>query len=373
MRNEFVLFKRKGQRAYYFYFYRGNKRVTKTTGKTGKIEAKRYAENFLKKYQNKKKDILFKDFAEGFFIWDSCLWIKKQIAFKRQVSKTWAKSKRAILVNYLVPHFGDFFLHEITRADIEGFLVDLKRSEQTKNHILHTFRQIMREAEDQGIIEYSIAERVRGFSVQHKQRGIFTLDELKILFPDDENNMLNIWRDVKHVALFLILASTGARSGEARGLFWEDYLPQYRALFIQRAVKDEEGSIGETKTREKRLVLLSGKADSYLGKWRGLSQYTGQHDLLFYGDGPKMPYTRRALAHSLGQALKRAGIEKADRTTHSFRHSFNTLFRSLLPDEMLRRLTGHKTDKMTNHYDNPGIEEYLKRVEPARAAIEGLF
>jgi len=40
---------------------------------------------------------------------------------------------------------------------------------------------------------------------------------------------------------------------------------------------------------------------------------------------------------------------------------------------VLRTLTGHKTEKMTNHYDSPGVEDYLQRIEPARSAIERIF
>jgi len=370
----YSLFRRKGQTVYYFAYVKGGKRIYRSTGETIKRDAKKYADKYLK--EKAKEKVLFGDFAKDFYIWDSCPWIKKQHGYGRRFSKEHAKSKRALLLNYLLPQFGNRYIHEITKADIEGFLTSDKLKHlaaQSKNHILNTLRQIMREAEDQGIIEYSIVDRVRGFTVRHKQKGVFTLDELKTLFPDDEKEMLHILWDVKHAALFLILASTGIRSGEVRGLFWGDYLREHRALFIQRAVKDNAGTIGETKTGEKRLVLLSDKAIKQLEAWEQLSPCTTQHELIFYGEEPSRAYTRRAISHSFNQALSRAGIEKRDRTPHSFRHTFNTLFRNVLPDYILRELTGHKTEKMTGYYDNPGIDDLVKRIAPARAAIERMF
>ena len=54
---------------------------------------------------------------------------------------------------------------------------------------------------------------------------------------------------------------------------------------------------------------------------------------------------------------------------HSHRYGFNTLIRGKVPDEQLRRVTGHKTLAMTDTYDKPGVEH----LEDVSRAQENLF
>jgi integrase len=371
MKNEYGLYRRKGKKVWYFWYYQGHKRITKSTGKTLKHEAKKYVEDFLK--VSDKSRVTFKDFTKDFFT-DSCRWVKKQRAYNRSMSDRMLEQKRRILKKHLIPTFGDLFLHEIKKKHIEDYLINLERAGQTKNHILFTLRQILRQAEDEGIIELSPAERVQSFSVHHKPKGVFTIDELKKLFPDDEQELLRIWWDMKHVALFLILGCTGIRSGEIRALMWQDYLKDEMALFIQHAIKDDRATIiGETKTGDKRIVLLSEKACRYLDKWNDLSLYALQEDIIFYSEKRDKAFNRWSLTDSLYKAFKKTGIQKRDRTVHSFRHTFNTIFRNMMPDDLLRLLTGHKTERMTAHYDKPGIPDMLKRIEAARGMIDKMF
>jgi hypothetical protein len=47
--------------------------------------------------------------------------------------------------------------------------------------------------------------------------------------------------------------------------------------------------------------------------------------------------------------------------------------RRLLPDELLRRLTGHHSSAVTDLYDHPQLERLQPSSEPARKVVEALF
>jgi integrase len=45
-------------------------------------------------------------------------------------------------------------------------------------------------------------------------------------------------------------------------------------------------------------------------------------------------------------------------TFHSWRHFFNSYFRTKIPDAKLQQMTGHKTQEMTDHYTHFRIEDF---------------
>ena len=86
-------------------------------------------------------------------------------------------------------------------------------------------------------------------AANYKARDIFTLDELKKLFPsNDREKLLKIWTGLKYALLFHTTATTGICSGEARVLQWQDVSWDLKGLLILRAVK-ADGSIGQPKSK----------------------------------------------------------------------------------------------------------------------------
>ena len=50
--------------------------------------------------------------------------------------------------------------------------------------------------------------------------------------------------------------------------------------------------------------------------------------------------------------------EERNITFHSWRHFYNTLMRGKIHDAKLRRITGHKTLEMTEHYTKFSINDF---------------
>jgi integrase len=75
------------------------------------------------------------------------------------------------------------------------------------------------------------------------------------------------------------------------------------------------------------------------------------------------PVNQKEVQECLYAALGMAGIPDTERrqrniTFHSWRHFFNSWMRGKVPDAKLRRLTGHRTEEMTEHYTHFKREDY---------------
>ncbi len=111
MRHEYTLFKRykdaknkKGVVWFFYYYDEDGTRKPKSTGKSLKHEAVAVVEKFLA--QNDSKDRTLNEYAKTFFVWDECLYIKRQLAKGKRFSKTNATLRRDHLTNYILPQFG---------------------------------------------------------------------------------------------------------------------------------------------------------------------------------------------------------------------------------------------------------------------------
>ncbi|MCX7030399.1 MAG: hypothetical protein NTU62_09805, partial [Spirochaetes bacterium] len=63
-------------------------------------------------------------------------------------------------------------------------------------------------------------EHVEPMGADYRARDILTAEELRLLFPEDDSECLAIWRSRKYYTMFLTMATTGCRIGEARALQW---------------------------------------------------------------------------------------------------------------------------------------------------------
>lgn len=379
MKQKYSLYKRftdNKKFSWYFSYYNADgKRMYRATGKVKKGDAREVADEFISSLSS--QSITLKKYTENLFLWGSCSWIKRQHAKGRSFSESTARSRRSHLYNYIIPQFGNRKLESLNRVEIENWLINLKThkkegeeqnkeqvqknlSNQTKNHILYTFRIILREAERERIIPFNCLETVESLANKPKERGVFTKDELNLLFPEDIEKMISIWGRKEYAYMFYILATTGLRSGEVRALQWKHILwnEQRNGLRIERAVKDN-GVFGTTKTGHSRVVLLTKKADKNLQDWLKESPFDQMNDLIFFGSDRSKPVTRKTMARHFEQALTRAKIEVGNRNLviHSFRHTYNTLLRPLLPKDVLQSMTGHRSDSMTDRYDHQNDSE----------------
>ena len=235
---------------------------------------------------------------------------------------------------------------------------------------------MLREAERNSIIPFNYLATVEPLVSHGEQRGVFSQGELQRLFPEDYKQAVNIWGRLEYVSLFCVLATTGLRKGEVRALQWKHVIGDERgkALVIERAVKHNE-EIGTTKTGTERVVVLNRKAQDYLSMWQKESPFTGQDDLIFFGQNADTPITGKTLLIRFQKALENVKISREGRNLiiHSFRHTYNTLLKSVLPKEILQATTGHTSDRMTEHYNHPTAKDTYEAVIQHGDVFDKLF
>lgn len=325
------------------------------------------------------------DFAADFFAWDGD-YARRQRAKGRRCGRANTHARQRHLEQYILPEFGRQTLDVLTRPAIERWLLRLPLANQTRNHLLYTLRIVLREAVDAGALAVSPLARVEPLGRDARPRDIFSAAELRALFP--QGALAAVWGSQRTGVLFLVLASTGIRSGEARALRWGRVRLDDRVAMIDQTCIGGTLEIGPISAQKggAKLAVLPRRTVDELAEWRRRSMWKRTDDLVFPGRTRGEPIGAATVSHALPRAIARlaeaaaeaglpAPVDTAGRNivTHSFRHTWISAARRLLPEDLLRLLTGHHSSAMTDLYDHPQLEQLLPAIEPARAVVEEMF
>jgi len=129
----------------------------------------------------------FLQYAAPFFVWDRCPHIRRVLEETGRFTQRHARIQRGRLENHV---FGDSFaakrLSEITRADIFDLRSRLLKrcSPATTNKVIDAVKVVLREAVIREELRRDPTDLVRRVRHQKRERGVFTVEELRRLFPD---------------------------------------------------------------------------------------------------------------------------------------------------------------------------------------------
>jgi integrase len=232
-------------------------------------------------------------------------------------------------------------------------------SASTINHALVTLREMLSHAAFSGLIPSNPAEKVHRLAERHKARGILSFPEVKKLLAEATIN--EVWSGNQvHYAINLLAASTGMRVGEIRGL-----QRQHVHLEVEPWIEVAHGwrgkyGLGDPKCLSFREIPLTTMVAKWMGIVMARSPYQAPDALVFFGDVERRrkrglvptdgltPITHKWIQKKFYEALSKIDIDAASRgiVFHSWRHWFVSAIRSSqsLPDHLLRRLSGHKSN-----------------------------
>ena len=263
---------------------------------------------------------------------------------------------RSVFENHLKPRFGDAWMSRITREMIEDFLLELQKKidPKTKNpkykpgylkDILKRLNVILNAAVDRRIIPANPAARLSKLF-----RPITDAPLLEKSFNEDD--LLTFLLHCKSVhshcyMLFLLMARSGLRSGEALALGWEFIDTDKRLIDVQRAI-GPKGDIQTTKTNEHRFVDMSEQLREALVRLRN-----EQVKKAFASDTQPPAFlfpdtTQRHTGHHFKRVLRKANLP-SHFTPTSLRHTFARLLleKGVRVEEVQRRM-GHNDINVTN-------------------------
>jgi integrase len=340
-----------------FWYYRLNPESGLITGEnlnyyTTGCRTREAAEAFMADMLGEERETpTFRCYAQPFFIWGECPHIRRVLEETGRFTQRHARIQRGRLENYI---FSDPFaykrLSEITRADIFDLRSRLLRrcSPATTNKVIDVVKVVLREAVIREELDRDPSELVRRVHHKKRERGIFTVEELKRLFPDYGYGP---WKDARDYTCFFLAAVSGARRGELLVLRWRhiNFPDQY--LNITEAWKGRD-EIGDTKSGRSRIVPLSSRIIEKFDDLRLESLHLQPDDFLFcYDDGSRVGETW--WCGRFKRALQRAHIEPGDRwlTPHSFRHTINTIVRDSGHDQAkIRAVLGWMDEEIQDNY-----------------------
>ena len=299
------------------------------------------------------------------------------------MSRSYVENRRSELKNYIWPEFADKRLDRITTGEIEDFMMGLRTkkgrykrplSEKRINDIVGNLKTILSEAYRLGITDRNPGENVGTLAVRPRSKQILSKDEATLLF--DEDTIDAVWKgDITMYALNLLSASTGMRLGECVALHAVDIDFENGIVNVQQSWARKHG-LKEPKWNSIRLVPVPSKTVRYLKMVIEQSNHPDARNALIFANqsDPHVPIDHKTVAEKLYEAFKAIGIPEQERrlrnvTFHSWRHFFNTMMRTRVPDELLRSVTGHRNAEMTDHYTHFQLDD----LNPVRELQEALI
>lgn len=202
-----------------------------------------------------------------------------------------------------------------------------------------------------------------------KNRDAFTLDELYILFPKDNAELVKAWGGLMWTTYFLVMRDTGWRPAEVSGLKKGDYHPELKGLYTESSVVGgvEKPSIKTTnKGKPYKVGILTDRTISFLEQL--IAYIPGEY--LFITTEGNFVQPNAANKH-LRSVAAYFGIDLRGRTQYSFRHSFETYMVGNVRSETLLELMAHTGFRP--EYDHRTPSMILKQLSPVHDMLETVF
>ena len=301
-------------------------------------------------------------------------WIVKWLQRKEQLVKesTFAAYSN-IVVNHLLPKFGEMKLEHITEEIIQDYVFDLLKygrldgsgglGERASKDIVIVLKNTLRDAMRAKLIKTTVFEiRFPSYNSQSK---------IKVLSPTEQKqlcNAIDLNLTTKSAGILLSL-HTGMRIGEVCALRWMDVDMEDRMIHVnhtlQRVYKKDLSGTGKSKlllstpkTKTSRRSIPISK--SLYTVMKGLSPSSPN---MFFLSGSEKIIEVRTFRTFFETFLMKNGFEKFN--FHILRHTFATRCIEAGADcKTVSELLRHATVNMTlNLYVHPRLEQKRNCVE----------
>jgi integrase len=378
---------------YYWYLDPQGKKVRKSCGESKKpcirkweAEAKiAEIEAETKQIEAKVKEaqrVRIRDVAEDMYVTG-----KNHMLLREEHGKGITEYTRKECLCYLktiVKTFGDRYPEELSAAEVEDWLITQKRSNSWRNRIMEVFGEIYRECVRYRIIP--AAPKLPRFRRRSVKQGVLTDEEILKLFPDDPVLLSQVWkiaedRDPSGAGLlfgtiFMLMLSTGMRSGEARAIRKASIDEAHSGIIIDQSVNSQQELVphlkkGSGDDPRLRVVLVPSRAMRALKAWIEAMPYSDDKTgLVFLHRGRILG--KNQLCKRFAAVISAAGVEVETRklTPHALRYTYITKMRRLISGEALRLMTGHVDEAMTDHYTRTELTGQLVSLLPQLENVE---
>lgn len=374
-----------------------------SSGTPDRDEAVSWAESKLKEFAPSAKQITLREFCKGFFSeGDTHGYRKRSEAHNHHYSEEYYEAHEARLNNHILPYHGGYLLSAITDTMIEDLFLSARSvkgdgttelGDNARNKILATYRIVLDAAKREHLISINPADKIEDIVEEYEETIPFTAEEMKVLFPEDDEALIKVWYNLRWAAYFSLLKDTSWRPCEAAAFSIDGYYPHYKGSSINAAYTDKEVHwkthkvVPRIKTANKKggakykVALISDQTVRLLERLK--EQTHGDYffevkseDLCF--SHPRKYFGVRYIYSELANKRLRStaasvGIELDGRTQYSMRHTWQSDHFGLIPDDLRNMIMGHKkTRKEYVHLDADKAVARLFAIVQATSAISKL-
>ncbi|MBW2642505.1 MAG: site-specific integrase [Deltaproteobacteria bacterium] len=282
-----------------------------------KIEAKLQLGEFG--FEEKKKVLTFKEYAD--------LWLRSDIP--ALCKKSTGENYRGFLNKHILPVFGNLKVTDINRGKVKNFLLETVGSGYSKSYadqFKNVISGVLNKAVDDEVIQANPALQLGKNFLKVKDNkdtiSTITSEELKQLLDTVEKHFSGDY------PLFLLLARSGLRIGEALALKWGDIDFNDRSIEVCRNFY--RNRITKPKNGKTRLVDMSLQLSKTLKAHKLSCKKKGL--VLGLGDLPEYVFTNKYgrlinlyewRKQVFYKVIKKSGIKKI--RIHDLRHTYATL------------------------------------------------
>lgn len=294
----------------------------------------------------------------------------------RDYARSWLRGKRrslkistleryaTALDLHILPMLGEYFVDAISPRDVLAWRDRQKGKASTINTRLRVLKTLLADAERDLDLSRSPAARISALT----EKPAHTDDEPNLLSADQLRALLDAAKRVvpDYAIIFQTMALTGMRTGEVLALDWTDIDEDNGLIRVRRS--HHRKRVGTTKTGKSRTVALPPELQDALREHRRkliADQAAGVDSGWCFPSATGELRHHSTIRKPLQQACAEAGIEIRF-TPHGFRRTFNNLLRQVTTGTVQRSLTGHSTERMSEHYSHVSMEE-------KKAAVDGVL
>ena len=272
------------------------------------------------------KKITFKAYAEK--------WLKLNSSGKSEAT---IKEYNYIINKYLIDYFGNEYIDNIKRADIQKLQSDLLENNHTE--LAHKCIRYMRTICNEAIIDDYLVKNpclnIKEPKLIHKEKEILTKEQDKLLLNSQH----------KYAPFFRILRYTGMRREEITALTLNDVNIENKTVSINKAVSfaSNQPKLKETKNKKPRVIpILDLIYNDFVNVINDCKE--NKQEYLFTKQTDNKMLSQESIRCMTNSICKDLGFKF---TPHQLRHSYCTmLYYSGIKIKETQNLMGHSSAKM---------------------------
>lgn len=244
----------------------------------------------------------------------------------------------SLLRLHIVPYLGGMLLNQITPLHVMAFYTNHGASTETARYAGVVLTQALAAAVNLGLIHSNPAAAVR--KPRRETSEIHPLDEQEL------QSLMAAAEGSRYLPLYMVIASTGMRRGEAFALTWDDIDLNRRKLSITKTLSRSGNRFcvktPKTKASRRTIDLPMVAIDALLDqRKRLLAEGLASCELVFPNRRGKHLNAEGFMRHHFKPLLKRASLSSKVRI-HDLRHSFATIALSRgVPVKVISEMMGH--------------------------------